>query len=91
LSKTYTLKHPIFDFGEPVTVVSIRRVKGKDLRKMAPYATPEEKSLAAISALTGLSQTAVDELDAEDIEAISEIIQDFTQRSQATGNVPAAS
>lgn len=90
----YELKHPLEQTfqakgAEPRTEtiheVTLRRPKGKDLRVMDRHPGKMAQSLALIAALSGLTTAQVDELDAEDITGLGEIVGDFFPELQATG------
>jgi hypothetical protein len=94
VSDTYQLKHPIVlrtrvqggeERQEEITEVPIRRLKSKDLRMLDRTDGSIAKSLSLIGALTGLSGSAVDELDLEDIEGLGEIVGGFFPGRQETG------
>jgi hypothetical protein len=80
---TITLKSPItfqadkFDGGGEKTISSVdvpQRIKAKHLRAMDAQKGEVGKALALIQAVTGLPQAAVDELDSDDVESISEAL-----------------
>lgn len=87
---TYTLKHPIemkarkADGSEYVieTITEVRypvgvRMKARDLRATGSAENDVDRTLLLIGHYTGLSQKAVDELDVEDVEALSVVIAEF--------------
>jgi hypothetical protein len=90
---THTLRHPITqrfkdsagEREEPITEVTLRRMKGKDMRLADRIDGDVAASLEMIAMLSGLTVKVVDELDAEDIEALGEIIAGFTPPGRKTG------
>lgn len=93
---TYDLQYPIVQRRkasggeireETIDQVTIRRLRAKDLRMVDRIDGKVAQSLALIASLTGLSQTTVDELDAEDVEGIGAVIGDFFPTRQPTGEV----
>lgn len=79
-SVKHTLVDPIMVDGQEVTELTFRRIKGKDLRDMERQPGNTEKSFFIIARLSGLPPEAVDEMDGEDIDACSEIIEGFMGR-----------
>jgi hypothetical protein len=77
MSRTLTLKHP-FQFGSDrmVTELTFGRLKGKHLRKLG--ATPTMSDLLELASKSaGEPLPLFDEMDAEDVMAVVEIIGDF--------------
>lgn len=61
------LNHPFSIAGKPVTELSVRRPKVKDLRNASRYgSTPAEQEVGLLSALTGCVPEDLDEMDAAD-------------------------
>jgi hypothetical protein len=94
MSDTYQLKHPITQRRQPrggevreeiIEIVTLRRLKAKDLRALDRIDGKFAQSLAVIAALSGLSTQIVDELDAEDVEGIGGLIGDFFPTRPPTG------
>lgn len=91
---TYELKHPIVLRFQPkggeareetITEVKLRRAKAKDLRQLDRHPGQIAQSLALIQALSGLTGVQVDELDAEDVSALGDIVGDFFPDTPPTG------
>lgn len=84
MAKTVPLKHP-FKFGErEVTEVSLDRLKGKHIRKIGAHPTVDDLlNLASKSAKE--PPALFDEMDAEDVMAVTEVVADFLGGSQSTG------
>lgn len=84
--KSVTLAVPVEWQGQKIAEVTVRRPKVKDLRAIEASARGSQLDQGAtmIAQLTGLPPDAVDELDAADFTAISEVIAGFFP--QATGS-----
>lgn len=66
--------------GQKIAEVSVRRPKVKDLRAIEAASRGQsqlDQGASMIAQLTGLPVEAVDELDAQDFTAISEVIAGF--------------
>lgn len=66
--------------GAWIDRVTVRRPKGRDLREMEEIVEakgPGPATFAMIAALTGLTAEQVDDLDAEDIVVLGEIVSNF--------------
>jgi hypothetical protein len=77
LPLTHPLKHPVV-LG-PATVrelVFSRRLRGKDLREIEPLSA-QATTLKVIEQLTGQPAKIVDELDAEDLADLEEVVASF--------------
>ncbi|PAL22653.1 phage tail assembly protein [Sphingopyxis sp. GW247-27LB] len=89
----YLLKHPIETRdGKPmVAEVHIRRAKGKDLRAIAEAKNDFDGTLMLIDRLCQhpdggpIFPGFADELDAEDIEALGELVMAILPSGQKTG------
>jgi hypothetical protein len=87
----YVLKWPI-EFGqETITVLTIRRLKGKDLRALRESGAEITNSLETIARLTAQPRAVIDEMDSEDFTEVGKIIEGFTKSGQATGEEPTPS
>ena len=79
--KTVCLSQPIASNGKTVTEVRVRRPKVKDLRAMERDAenTPNQidQGVAMAALLTELPVEIIDEMDAVDFAAVSEVIAGF--------------
>jgi hypothetical protein len=73
----HTLKVPVTFEGKEHTFIPLRRIKGKDLRAITREDDTTEKTFLIIRLLSNWPPEGVDELDGEDIEAISKIIEGF--------------
>ena len=96
---THVLIHPVtvkFNAGradereEEIREVTLRRIKGKDLRLVDTTHGEIATSLAMIARLSGLAIAQVDELDSADIAALGEIIEGFTPPGLKTGQTSSA-
>lgn len=82
-SQVHTLALPITIGGATITRVTIHRPKIRHLRAMRDGVRGNEaadqldQSVALIAALSDLPEGAVEELDLEDFEAISALIEGF--------------
>jgi Phage tail assembly chaperone proteins, E, or 41 or 14 len=83
MTQKYKLKHPIrFTHFDVIEEVEIRRPKVSDLRAMG------EKGIGGpelLQKLTGLQAPVMDEMDAEDYFALSEIALGFFPTHLRTG------
>ncbi len=83
-NQTVTLNYPITWEGAKIAEVTVKRPKVKDMKAVEEV---EEglgdisRSIAVIAILTGLPSEAVEELDAKDFEAVSEVIGGFLGRA----------
>lgn len=84
MAKTIQLKHP-FTFGErSVTEVAFNRLKGKHLKKLG--ASPGMADLLDLASKSAAESPAFfDEMDAEDVLAVTEVIGDFLGGIRPTG------
>ena len=73
-----TLKVPVTFEGGERTEIMLRRIKGKDIRDLDREPAVSAQTFFLIGRLSGWPPEGVDELDAEDIEAISRVIEGFT-------------
>jgi len=80
-SKTVRLSQPIVWDGKTVTEVQVRRPKVKDLRAMERDTTNTtsqiDQGVAMAALLTELPVEIIDEMDAVDFAAVSEVIAGF--------------
>lgn len=77
-SKKITLSFTIQHDGREIGEIILRRPKVKDLRSVTDADSDQLSQGVAIAAvLSGLPAEAIEELDAEDFTAISEVIADF--------------
>jgi hypothetical protein len=90
VSKLVPLKHP-FEFGKDengntrqVESVTLNRLKGKHLRKLGGRPTMHDL-LELASKSAGEPPALLDEMDAEDVMAVTEVIGDFLGGSLTTG------
>ena len=75
------LSHPVKVGDKPVAEVTIRRPKVRDLRALErarePGMNQMEQSIAMAAALCDLPVETMDDMDATDFAAISEVITSF--------------
>lgn len=83
------LKHPITvrtgDKEEVVSEVSLRRPKLKDLRGLDLDRITGDLVEEIICRIAGIPKTVAGEIDPEDLEDISKVIEGFFGRFQGTG------
>lgn len=82
---TITLRGPDGERQETVSEVTLRRVKGKDLRATDDHSGEIAKTLALLAKITSQPMVVIDELDAEDIAGLGEKLDDFLPASLRTG------
>ena len=87
--KTVRLSQPIASDGKTVTEVHVRRPKVKDLRAMErdtpTSASQIDQGVAMAALLTELPLEVIDEMDAVDFAAVSEVIAGFLPPGPAPG------
>ena len=85
--KIVRLTQPIASDGKTVTEVQVRRPKVKDLRAMerdnSATATQIDQGVAMAALLTELPIEIIDEMDAVDFAAVSEVIAGFLPQGPA--------
>lgn len=85
--KTVRLTQPIDSDGKTVTEVQVRRPKVKDLRAMerdnSATASQIDQGVAMAAILTELPIEIIDEMDAVDFAAVSEMIAGFLPQGPA--------
>ncbi len=83
---TLTLLHP-FPFGTErgeVTELTFQRLKGKHIKKLS--GTPTMADLLDLASKSACEPPALfDEMDAEDVLRVTEVIGDFLSSSRKTG------
>lgn len=80
----YTLKFPVILSGETTTVISLRRPKGRDMKRALNMAKSiGDMTAAMIVNLGEVSPAVVDELDAADWLALSDIVGNFMGKGDA--------
>lgn len=90
--KHYVLKFPIqLKQGEPIGEVFVRRAKGKDLRAVSKAGSELDGTLMLIDRLCTLPDGGdvflgfADELDAEDIDGLGELVMASLPSGPTTG------
>ena len=81
-----TLAEPILAGGQKITEVTVRRPKVKDLRRLdhLPVAANDlTRGIEMAAILTGLTAETIDELDAADFAALSDVIAGFLPKPPA--------
>ena len=83
----YTLKHPVEIGSETITEVRIGRMKGKHMRQLP--ADKSEYTMGVIMDLAakmmGESSVLLDEMDAEDLTEVCEIVGERFASGRQTG------
>jgi hypothetical protein len=72
--ETYTLIDPVTFDGSTYTQITMRTPRGKDLRQMGEYVTPEDKAFAMLAALSGVPIGVFDEMLQPDIDALADLL-----------------
>lgn len=85
-ARTVKLAEPIAVGSDKIAEVTVRRPKVKDLRtldNLAPLAGDLSRGIEMAAILTGLTAETIDELDAADFAAISDVIAGFLPKPPA--------
>ena len=78
MSETIKLNYPIESEGNTVTEITLRRPKARDLKKMERGSGGDiAKSIEFIADLAELPPSAIEELDGEDFQSLSEVVARF--------------
>lgn len=80
-----TLRKPIESGKATITELTIRPVKGKDLRRLKPGDPPVVQTLNMLSWLSGQPMQVIDELEGDDIGKAMAVVNDFLFATQGTG------
>ena len=94
MSQVYELKHVVElkdkagDIVERITEVTLRRLTGADLKAIANAADKGkgDAMLLLVSRCASLPTSTVDQLDAQDVQAIGEIAAGFIGGALPTGD-----
>lgn len=71
---------------ERIETVPLRRLKGKDMRLIDQLAAqPMALTLAMIGRMTGLDAASIDELDAEDVAELGNLVTGIMPDGPSTG------
>lgn len=95
-SKTIALAWPLDHLDPPISSVTLRRAKGKDLARLEPVFKLANSSgkaedpgiedmLLIVGTLGDLAPEVVAEIDAEDLIALSEAAADFFPQARTSG------
>lgn len=79
------LQCPIMVDGEEVLVLKIRRPKGKDYRAMGNFNKPISAILDFAAVLADVPPSSIDQLDADDVQNVTEVVSRFLEKSPVTG------
>jgi hypothetical protein len=77
---SHTLLVPVTFEGQERTSIVLRRLKGKDIKRLREYDDDVDKTFFLIGELAGWPPEGVEELDGADFDAISKIIEGFMGR-----------
>ena len=82
---TYKFLEPVSVGGRTYGEVTLRRAKGRDMLAISKAAKDDEieAGFLAISLLTEVPRDVIDEMDADDVSALTEIIGDFLPKPKA--------
>lgn len=75
------LDYPVEFQGETVTKLTLRRIKGKDLKKLDSRGEDMESSFLLFADLAEMSPEFFDEVDGADIEKVGEVIESFLPKA----------
>jgi len=87
-ARTIKLTEPLVTGGQKIAEVTVRPPKVKDLRSLdahAPDSTDLTRGIEMAAILTGLTPAAIDEMDAADFAAISDVIAGFLPKPPEPG------
>lgn len=72
------LQYPIeVDGREPITSLTFRRLKAKDMRRIAAADNHQERGIIMLSCATDLPMEIIDEMDVDDLTKATEAMADF--------------
>ena len=71
--------------GEPISMLKLRRPKGRDFRKLRNPHEPVSMLLDFAAHLAGVPPSTVDELDADDVAKVIEAVSGFLGTFPVTG------
>ncbi len=85
MSETVALQYPLEVEGQTVSHITLRRPKARDLKHMETAKGGEiAKSIGLIANLAELPPAAIDDLDASDFQALSELVASFLTTPDST-------
>lgn len=76
----HKLTLPVTFEGSEKGTITLRRLKGKDIKRLRDFDDDTDKTFFLIGELSGWPPEGVEELDGADFEAISKIIEGFMGR-----------
>ncbi len=83
--KTITLLHPVQFGDQTITTLDIRKPKARDFRALGNLDKPFAMMLDLAAQLTALPASVLDDLDAEDLGPLVEVMSGFLGGFQGTG------
>lgn len=81
--ETITLQYPVTIDGEEITELRLRRPKMRDMKRIQKHKDDLEKSIHLIADLAEQTPALIEELDAADFAAVSELVGNFMAASAA--------
>lgn len=88
-SKSYKLKYPVQFGEEKIAEIEIRRPKGRDVRKVkitADGSVSMTDMMELAASLSGHPPVVIDELDAEDLFEVLDVVTSFLPSGRRTGS-----
>jgi hypothetical protein len=83
-SVTTPLQYPVKSEGQPLDLIKMRRATGKELREVEGLSSVRSV-LALIGKLGALAPSTVDQLDAEDIGELGQVLAHFLPKDRRIG------
>jgi hypothetical protein len=75
------LEYPVEFQGEVITALTLRRIKGKDLKKLDSRGEDMESSFLLFADLSEMAPDFFDEMDGADIEKVGEVVESFLPKA----------
>lgn len=83
--QNFTLKYPVsVEGGQPVTALTFRRRKAKDLRRINEGQNDFDRGMIALSCASDQPMAVIEELDEDDLGTAMEALADFLSGTVAT-------
>lgn len=83
---TIALSSPVAFGKDTITEITIRPVKGKDLRQDKDTDSGMARTLAMLGRLSGQPMKVIDELEGEDLGRCIKVVNDFLLDTRGTGD-----
>ena len=84
-SVIHKLRYPVRFGSDTVSELEVRRPKGKDLRFAMGQKNDADGAFSLFARLTGQTPSFFDEMDGEDIQEVTKIIEGFLGNTRKTG------